>query len=96
MEGYLQNPNATDVCAYCPYKDGREYMAYLNVQQDDQWRCLGIFVAFTFLNWLLIYVLTYGFRVGRWAFGIPTMVQKARTYINRPLRKCQTGDEKFV
>ena len=50
--GYLTNPDATANCGYCPYKDGEEFMATLNVVPSDKWRNFGIFLAFVVSNWL--------------------------------------------
>lgn len=68
--GYLVNPNATSECSYCPYKDGREYMHTLNVQDNDKWHCFGIFLAFVFINWFLVYFFIYTVRVRGWSFGM--------------------------
>ncbi|KAF9892548.1 hypothetical protein FE257_001657 [Aspergillus nanangensis] len=68
--GYLVNQDATTDCQYCPYKTGSEYMATLNVQDGDKWRCFGIFLAFVIINWLLVYFFIYTVRVKRWSFGI--------------------------
>lgn len=67
--GYLTDPNATSDCSYCPYADGREYMHSLNVQDDDKWKCFGIFLAFCISNWVLVYVLIYTVRVRGFTFG---------------------------
>ncbi|KAL5339680.1 ABC-2 type transporter-domain-containing protein [Aspergillus crustosus] len=67
--GYLVNPNASEDCQYCPYADGAEYMATLNVKDNDKWRSFGIFLAFVIVNWLLVYFFIYTVRVKRWSFG---------------------------
>ncbi|CAL5868611.1 uncharacterized protein PFLUO_LOCUS2838 [Penicillium psychrofluorescens] len=65
--GYLTESDG--VCQYCPYKNGAEYMAQLNVHVNDKWRCFGIFLAFVIINWLLVYFFIYTVRVRRWSFG---------------------------
>jgi ATP-binding cassette subfamily G (WHITE) protein 2 (SNQ2) len=68
--GYLANPTATSVCAYCPYANGKEYMHTLNVHDGDKWRCFGIFLAFVIINWMLVYFFIYTVRIRGWSFGM--------------------------
>lgn len=68
--GYLNDPNATQNCEYCPFSNGAEYMAELNVHTGDKWRCFGIFLAFVIINWVLVYFFIYTVRVRGWSFGI--------------------------
>lgn len=68
--GYLLEPNATDLCAYCPYESGTEYLASLHVQPSQKWRDFGIFLAFCISNWALVYFFIYTVRVRRWSFGL--------------------------
>lgn len=44
-------------------------MHSLSVQDDDKWKCFGIFLAFCISNWVLVYVLIYTVRVRGWTFG---------------------------
>ncbi|SCO47745.1 related to pleiotropic drug resistance proteins (PDR1-15), ABC superfamily [Fusarium fujikuroi] len=71
--GYLEDPESVSNCGYCPYKDGREYMATLNVHLEDKWRGLGIMFAYIIANWLLVYFFIYTVRVRRWTFGLGTV-----------------------
>ncbi|KAL4926440.1 ABC drug exporter AtrF [Aspergillus undulatus] len=68
--GYLTNPDATSDCQYCQYANGTEYMSTLNVKTDDKWHSFGIFLAFTIINWLLVYFFIYTVRVKKWSFGM--------------------------
>ncbi|KAK3372608.1 ABC-2 type transporter-domain-containing protein [Podospora didyma] len=68
-QGYLINPNDTADCGYCPYKDGGEYLAALNIHPDQKWRDFGIFLAFCVSNWALVYFFIYTVRVKGWTFG---------------------------
>ena len=52
--GYLTNPDATADCGYCPYSDGTDFLATLNVLPSDKWRNFGIFLAFVVINWLYV------------------------------------------
>ncbi len=67
--GYLIDPNATDMCAYCPYSDGTQYLASLHIEPSQKWRDFGIFLAFCISNWALVYFFIYTVRVRRWSFG---------------------------
>ena len=68
-KGYLTNPSATSNCGYCPYKNGTEYIASLNVVPGDKWKYLGIFLAFCCSNWALVYFFVYTVRIKGWSFG---------------------------
>ncbi|EAA35951.1 hypothetical protein GE21DRAFT_25 [Neurospora crassa] len=56
-------------CGYCPYADGEEYLASLNVKSSQMWRNFGIFAAFCVSNWALVYFFIYTVRVKGWSFG---------------------------
>ena len=68
--GYLVNPEDTAVCRYCPYSNGTEYIAPLNVVPSDKWKYLPIFLAFCISNWALVYFFIYTVRVKHWGFGL--------------------------
>ncbi|KAI1093939.1 ABC-2 type transporter-domain-containing protein [Rostrohypoxylon terebratum] len=68
--GYLLNPDATSDCHYCPYSNGNQYLTTLNISSDDKWRNFGIFLAFCFSNWMLVYFFIYTVRVRGWSFGL--------------------------
>ncbi|KAL3420743.1 ABC drug exporter [Phlyctema vagabunda] len=68
--GYLTNPREDSNCGYCPYQDGVEYMATLNITPDDKWRYLGIFAAYCIINWMLVYFFIYTVRIKGWTFGL--------------------------
>ncbi|KAJ6142049.1 hypothetical protein N7497_011148 [Penicillium chrysogenum] len=81
--GYLVNPQATADCQYCPYTDGVQYMANLNVHLEDKWRCFGIFLAFVIINWALVYFFIYTVRVRGWSFGIGSLFGVAGLMVDR-------------
>ncbi|KAJ5847516.1 hypothetical protein N7455_011473 [Penicillium solitum] len=81
--GYLVNPQATADCQYCPYQDGAQYMANLNVHVEDKWRCFGIFLAFVIINWALVYFFIYTVRVRGWSFGIGSLFGLGGLMIDR-------------
>ena len=71
--GYLQDPSATVNCGYCQYSNGVEYMRILNVSPEQKWRDFGIFLAFCFSNWALVYFFIYTVRIRGWSFGFGSL-----------------------
>ncbi|KAI8623457.1 ABC-2 type transporter-domain-containing protein [Xylariaceae sp. FL1651] len=67
--GYLLNPGATTDCQYCPYSNGNQYLATLNLDASEKWRDFGIFLAFCISNWVLVYFFIYTVRIRGWSFG---------------------------
>lgn len=48
--GYLLNPNAPFVCAYCSYASGDEFLSIQNMGYHNRWRNFGICCAFVAFN----------------------------------------------
>ncbi|KAF2087829.1 ABC drug exporter AtrF [Saccharata proteae CBS 121410] len=67
--GHFLNPNASTDCQYCPYNTGDDYLATLNIQYSDKWKCFGVFLAFCISNWALVYFLVWSVRIKGWSFG---------------------------
>ncbi|KAJ3034459.1 hypothetical protein HDV00_005010 [Rhizophlyctis rosea] len=63
--GYLSNPDATDVCKWCPYRSGDDFYAAFDWDYGHRWRNFGIFAAYWIFNIALVAVLTYIFRKPR-------------------------------
>jgi len=87
--GYLTNPAATSDCGYCPYKNGTEYMATLNVVPSDKWKYFGVFLAFCCSNWALVYFFVYTVRIRGWSFGLGYVfggLGRAVDLLKRPFR----------
>lgn len=74
QSGYIEDPEATANCGYCPYENGSQYMATLNVHPEDKWRGIGIMFAYIAANWFLVYCFIYTVRIRRWTFGVGTLV----------------------
>ncbi len=92
--GYLTNPGATNDCGYCPYSNGVEYMAILNVVPGDKWKYLGIFIGFVFSNWALVYFFIYTVRVRGWSFGMSTLfgtLGKGADVVKKGMKKMTGG-----
>ncbi|KAE8244585.1 hypothetical protein A4X13_0g6466 [Tilletia indica] len=54
--GYLDNPDATSQCMYCPYSVGDDFFTGFGIQFETRGRDIGIFCAYIFFN--LIVLLT--------------------------------------
>jgi ATP-binding cassette subfamily G (WHITE) protein 2 (SNQ2) len=48
--GYLENPNATSDCNYCPYTTGQQFYEPLGIEFSQRGRNIGILVAFISFN----------------------------------------------
>ncbi|KAJ1940772.1 ATP-binding cassette transporter snq2 [Linderina pennispora] len=48
--GYINNPNATSSCQYCPYRVGDDYYAPLQWSFTHRWRNVGIMLGFIAFN----------------------------------------------
>ncbi|KAI0165993.1 P-loop containing nucleoside triphosphate hydrolase protein [Xylariaceae sp. FL1272] len=87
--GFLLNPNASADCQYCPYRNGNEYLATLNIEAGQKWRNFGIFLAFCISNWFLVYFFIYTVRIRNWSFGFGSlfnMFTKVVNIIKEPFR----------
>lgn len=67
--GYLLDTAATDLCHYCPYTSGDQYLATLNTSPDEKWQDFGIFLAFVISNYALVYFFIWSVRIKGWSFG---------------------------
>ncbi|KAG9127447.1 hypothetical protein FRC07_013764 [Ceratobasidium sp. 392] len=63
--GYLDNPDSTSDCRYCPYSYGDDFYAPLGISFDDRWRDLGIMIAFTVFNTLVTLAASKAFKFSR-------------------------------
>lgn len=61
--GYLTNPNASQGCTYCPYSVGDDFAETLHFFYGDRWRDWAVFLGFCLTNFLLVFVVTWFFRV---------------------------------
>ena len=67
--GYLLNPDATSGCEYCYLSSGDQYLAGLNIKPDQMWRDFGIFLAWVFFGYFLVYYFIFTVRIKGWTFG---------------------------
>lgn len=37
--GYLLDSSSSDICQYCPYTTGDDYLKTINIEASDKWRC---------------------------------------------------------
>jgi len=67
--GYLTNPSASSDCNFCSVRTTDQFLASgINIFYDHRWRDFGIFMAFIVLNIILVFVLTYLFRIHQGSF----------------------------
>ncbi|KAH7082814.1 ABC-2 type transporter-domain-containing protein [Paraphoma chrysanthemicola] len=52
-QGYLLDTESTTACQFCPWTTTNTYLAQLNIDPKYQWRDLGIFTCFIFVNVVL-------------------------------------------
>ncbi|QLL30703.1 hypothetical protein HG536_0A05180 [Torulaspora globosa] len=50
--GYLQDPNATDVCQFCQFSYTNDFLATLGCKYSHRWRNYGIFISFIVFNYV--------------------------------------------
>lgn len=64
--GYLENPNATDMCGYCSFRSGEEfYSTSFGWSAANKWRNLGIIAGIAGFNILVFFGLCYLKRTAR-------------------------------
>lgn len=64
--GYLDNPNATEACRYCPYKSAEQfYSTTFGWDAAHKWRNLGIIIGFFAFNTIVFMILCYWKRKAR-------------------------------
>ncbi|KAL5521040.1 hypothetical protein ACEPAG_8962 [Sanghuangporus baumii] len=64
--GYLNNPHGSEICEYCPARTTDEYLASrYNIYYSHRWRNVVIVLAACLLNIVLMFALTYIFRIRR-------------------------------
>lgn len=76
-QGYLTTPDARANCGYCQYASGTEYMRTLHIEPSQKWRDTGIFLAFCFSNWALVYFFIYTTRIRGSSFGLGKLFEVA-------------------
>ncbi|CAA7262034.1 unnamed protein product [Cyclocybe aegerita] len=62
--GYLTNPDASSACQFCSIRTTDQFLELgFNIRYENRWRNLGILVGFSVFNTILIFTLTYIFRI---------------------------------
>jgi ATP-binding cassette, subfamily G (WHITE), member 2, SNQ2 len=54
--GYIVNASATDMCDYCAYSVGDNFLDALDISYHDRGRNLGILAMFTITNLIVVYL----------------------------------------
>ncbi|CDR47608.1 CYFA0S34e00650g1_1 [Cyberlindnera fabianii] len=70
--GYLQDPEATGSCQFCPMSKTDDFLAQVQLDYGNRWRDVGIFIAFIFIN-LFLAVLFY------WLARVPKKSDRVST-----------------
>ncbi|QLQ78268.1 hypothetical protein HG537_0A05150 [Torulaspora globosa] len=50
--GYLQDPNATDMCQFCHFSYTNDFLATVGSKYSHRWRNYGIFICFIVFNYV--------------------------------------------
>ncbi|KAG5354990.1 Multidrug resistance protein [Yarrowia sp. B02] len=61
--GYLVDPQATDMCGYCPIHTTDGYLDQVDVKYSQRWRNYGILFAYPAFNVFMAFAFYYIFRV---------------------------------
>ena len=64
--GDVVNPGATDICEFCPYDIGDQFLANTHVKYSNTWRNVGFFVAYICFNLLLCCAIYWVLRFRNW------------------------------
>lgn len=76
--GYVDNPNATSNCEFCPFSVGDQYLATIDTSYSYKWRNVGFFCAYICFNIIAMLVLYYLFRVKSWNLPNPKNLFKKK------------------
>ncbi|KAF8748804.1 ABC transporter [Rhizoctonia solani] len=63
--GYLDNPDSTFDCRYCPYEYGDDFYNRLGISFDTRWRDFGIVIAFTVFNIIVTSIASRVFKFSK-------------------------------
>ncbi|GAA95733.1 uncharacterized protein L969DRAFT_92858 [Mixia osmundae IAM 14324] len=58
--GYLENPDSTDICKYCKFATGDEFLASIAVKHSDNAPAMLVFALYTLLNIGLFFAISSG------------------------------------
>lgn len=77
VPGVLQNPNDTQGCRYCPFRNADQYLAGSDIFWSERWRNFGIFWAYIVFDIAVAVAVYYLFRV-RTGSGKATSLKEKR------------------
>ncbi|CAE6436737.1 unnamed protein product, partial [Rhizoctonia solani] len=63
--GYLDNPDGTSDCRYCPYEYGDDFYSGLGISFDTRWREFGILIAFIVFNIMVTLIASRLFKFSK-------------------------------
>lgn len=93
--GYIENPNATENCAYCLYSVGDEYLERIDASYSNLWRNFGFFWVYIIFNFFAMIGIYYLFHVRQVSFINPQSLKDRLTAFKARLssKKSKTPDE---
>ncbi|KAL8286284.1 hypothetical protein RQP46_004772 [Phenoliferia psychrophenolica] len=59
FNGYLVDPASRALCEFCKVSTGDDFLKELNISFNDRWMGMGVFAAYTFTNFVLVYLFSY-------------------------------------
>lgn len=65
--GYLEDPNSTTMCQYCPLSSADQFLAGDGIVYGERWRNFGIVFVYILFNIVTAVFLYYVFRVKHWS-----------------------------
>ncbi len=78
-QGILQNPTATEACAYCPLSVADQFLATVDIFWSQRWRNFGIMWAYIVFDIAVAIGVYYVFRVrGKGFQGLFTKFKKSK------------------
>ncbi|CCO36958.1 Brefeldin A resistance protein [Rhizoctonia solani AG-1 IB] len=63
--GYLDNPDGTSDCRYCPYEYGDDFYGNLGISFDTRWRDFGIVIGFIVFNIMVTLIASRVFKFSK-------------------------------
>ncbi|ODQ64843.1 plasma membrane ATP-binding cassette transporter [Nadsonia fulvescens var. elongata DSM 6958] len=101
--GYINNPDATSACEYCPHTNAADVMAAFNIKWEYRWRNFGFMFAYILFNFIAMLGCYYLFRVKTWNFNIIDSIKKLFSEGRKERHEPSTdvfapkaGDEKVI
>jgi ABC-type multidrug transport system permease subunit len=63
LGGYLQNPNSTSDCSFCPVNSTNQFLEMFSIDPSQSWMDFGLLWAYIGFNICGCFLLYWAFRV---------------------------------